>query len=313
MNKSPNFSSANNQNRNKLALTIDIEDWYHIPSVTGSPFSIYRNVNEFFKNWNKRYDYLSEPTTSVLNLLDDFEIKATFFIVADIVDYYPGLVEMIAEKGHEIACHGLHHTCNIDPDTKKPLFTVDQFEKNMIQAKKKLENVYGKKVIGYRAPNGLFGEWMFDSLIKLEFKYDSSISLNSLYKKADFSLDSFSSSPSIIKKKNGVIYEFPFAFWDIWGFKLPTSGGPMLRFLGSQIIMKGLNQSLKRGHSVFYFHPIDISNEVFPDIGKGRPFYWVIKGEKVKRRIKNILSNYKRKEIKFTSLFELYNDLNAIK
>jgi hypothetical protein len=40
-----------------------------------------------------------------------------------------------------------------------------------------------------------------------------------------------------------------------------------------------------RGHTVFYFHPIDISTEKFPEVGKGRPLYWVIKGKVVEKRI----------------------------
>ncbi|WP_269850414.1 hypothetical protein [Methanosarcina horonobensis] len=39
-----------------LSVTVDLEDWYHIPSVCSSPFSVYRSVDEFFKNWNGRYD-----------------------------------------------------------------------------------------------------------------------------------------------------------------------------------------------------------------------------------------------------------------
>jgi hypothetical protein len=46
---------------NTLSITVDIEDWYHIPSVTGSPFSVYKDVNAFFDKWEGRYDYLSEP------------------------------------------------------------------------------------------------------------------------------------------------------------------------------------------------------------------------------------------------------------
>ena len=76
-----------------LSVTIDIEDWYHIPSVTGSPFSVYKDINEFFEKWKERYDYLSEPTKRVLDLLDEFNIKATFFVVADIIEHYPGVVE----------------------------------------------------------------------------------------------------------------------------------------------------------------------------------------------------------------------------
>lgn len=63
----------------------------------------------------------------------------------------------------------------------------------------------------------------------------------------------------------------------------------MLRFLGSHFIFKGLKQSLNRGHTIFYFHPIDISNEKFPSIGNGRPLYWVLKGKIVEKRIWHVL------------------------
>ena len=58
--------SSNPLDNNKLAITADIEDWYHIPSVCGSPFSVYRDVDEFFEKWTEKYDYLTEPTMRVL-------------------------------------------------------------------------------------------------------------------------------------------------------------------------------------------------------------------------------------------------------
>jgi len=62
------------ENNHSLSITVDVEDWYHIPSVTGSPFSVYKDVDDFFEKWNGRYDYLSEPTKRVLDMLDDFDI-----------------------------------------------------------------------------------------------------------------------------------------------------------------------------------------------------------------------------------------------
>ena len=47
----------------------------------------------------------------MLDLLDEFDVTATFFVVADVVEHYPELVESIVERGHEIGCHGLHHAC----------------------------------------------------------------------------------------------------------------------------------------------------------------------------------------------------------
>src|SRR3972149_2646008 len=117
-----------------LSITVDIEDWYHIPSVCGSPFSAYTDTNEFFGKWSDRYDYLSDPTKRVLNILEEFNITATFFVVADIIEHYPGLMESIVEHGHEIGCHGLHHTCKIDPKTKKPSMSIKEFNNVTLKA-----------------------------------------------------------------------------------------------------------------------------------------------------------------------------------
>lgn len=288
---------------NKLAITIDIEDWYHIPSVCGSPFSVYKNVDDFFGRWDERYDYLTEPTHRVLKLLDENNIKATFFVVADVTQHYPGLIESIAEAGHEIACHGLHHNCKIDPKTKQPLFNPTEFKERTLQAKLILEKASGQRVVGYRAPNALISGWMIETLQKIGFQYDSSVSVNSLYNKTDSSLDGVSSHPYYTKHSDlepgteRAILEFPWSYYDICGFKLPTSGGPMLRFLGANILLNGLEQSLKRGHTIFYFHPIDISHEKFPNIGKSRPLYWIIKGKIVENRIRYIFNQFSKSSI----------------
>lgn len=285
---------------NNLSITVDIEDWYHIPSVCGSTFSVYRDVEDFFEKWEGRYDYLTDPTKRVLDLLDEFNAKATFFIVADIVEHYPGLLESIVSRGHEIACHGLHHACVIDPNTKKALLSPEEFEKRTLKAKRILEKLSGEKILGYRAPNAFVGGWMLDSLEKIGFKYDSSVCVNSIYNKTDSSLKGVSTFP-YHPEPNGLtpacetshrqLVEFPWAYYDFCGFKIPTSGGPMLRFLGANMILKGLKQSLKRGNTVFYFHSIDLSPEVFPNVGNGRPMYWAIKGKLIENRIRHILSN----------------------
>jgi len=298
-------------NNHSLAITVDIEDWYHIPSVCGSPFSVYKDAGEFFEKWKGRYDYLSEPTKRVLDLLNEFGIKATFFVVADVVKRYPGLMESIAERGHEIACHGLHHACKIHPKTKKPLMNSKEFEEKTLQAKKILEKVCDQGVTGYRAPNALIAGWMIDSLEKIGFKYDSSVCVNSLYNKTNSPLRGISSYP-YHPKKNGLkpgekrnFVEFPWAYCNIFGLKIPTSGGPMLRFLGTHMILKGLEQSLERGPTIFYFHPLDISCEKFPKIGKGRPLYWAIKGKVIENRIRYILKNLRDNNIMIQTIEEV--------
>ena len=295
-------------------MTVDIEDWYHIPSVSGSPFSVYKDVDDFFNRWAGKYDYLSEPTRRVLDIFDQFDITATFFIVADVVEHYPGLVDLIVDRGHEIACHGLHHMCKVNPISKEANVSVQDFVRMTGESKKILESVSKNKIIGYRSPNALIAGWMIDALENLDFNYDSSVNANSLFRKATGTLDGVSTYPyypeknSLVPGKRRGIIEFPWAYLDV-GLKIPTSGGPMLRFLGANLIIKGLKQSLKRGHTIFYFHPIDISNEQFPRIGKNRPGYWMIKGKVVEKRIIRILSEFgKVNKITLGEASKLYVD-----
>jgi len=279
-----------------LAVTVDVEDWYHVPAVTGSPFSRFKDIDDFFRKWKGRYDYLTKPTEEILDLLDDFNIRATFFVVADVTRYYPGLVQEIARHGHEIGCHGLHHACKIHPRTKRPLMSAKEFEQRTLQAKHLLEEASGQEVIGYRAPAAYVGGWMLDSLEKLEFRYDSSVSVNSFYNKSDSSLRGVDTRAYYpirnsldLGEKMRKIVELPWPYFK-FGLKFPTGGGPLLRFLGATYVLLGLRQSLKRGDTLTYFHPIDISDEEFPSrFSARRPFYWAIKGDIVKRRIRRTI------------------------
>lgn len=283
---------------NILAITVDIEDWYHLPPITGAPSSKYKDVPSFFSKWNSRYDYLSQPTKSVLDLLQELNIKATFFVVADVVEHYPGLIENIAEKGHEIACHGLHHACKIHPKTKEPLMTPAEFRQCTLQAKKMLEKVSGQGVIGYRAPNAYIGGWMLDILEEIGFKYDSSVSVNSLYNKTDSSLKNVDTrayyavkgglEPGNGKRK---ILEIPWPYFQFVA-RFPTAGGPTLRFFGARYVMLGLKQSMKRGDTLFYFHPIDISSENFPlNSSLKQRIFWMFTGYNTEKKVMKILSH----------------------
>jgi peptidoglycan/xylan/chitin deacetylase (PgdA/CDA1 family) len=280
-----------------VAVTVDIEDWYHVPSVTGSTFSVFSDVDTFFAEWNGRFDYLSAPTGRLLSILDDFEIKATFFIIADTKEHYPGLIESIAERGHEIACHGLHHTCVIDSVTKKPVYSEKTFSEEITTAKQILERISKKPVKGFRSPNAFIAGWMLDILEDLGFSYDSSVSRNSFYNKSDSDLKGVTSVPYYPKKGRlepgpaRTLVEFPWANLEIGGIQIPTSGGPMLRFLPVSVMKSGIKQSLKRGPTVFYLHPIDLSDEPFPRVGKGRPFYWLKKGKNVEKKLISLLQS----------------------
>lgn len=51
----------------------------------------------------------SQHTMQILDILDRYEVKATFFLVGIWVDKYPELVKEIAARGHEIGNHSATH------------------------------------------------------------------------------------------------------------------------------------------------------------------------------------------------------------
>lgn len=281
---------------NKIALTIDVEDWYHTPAVTGSDFSTYPDVKTFMGAWKSRFDYLSDPTRLVLDILHEFQVQATFFIVADVADYYPGLIESIAEHNHEIGCHGLYHELSIHTRTKAPQVSVAEFEDRTGRARAVLQQVSGQAVEGYRAPGAYIGAWMLDSLMKLGFSYDSSVNPNSVFNKTDFDTRRISSEPYIIQDdRNNRLTELPWPYYQVGPLRCPTSGGPFLRFFPVSYLTAGLRQSLTRGDTLFYFHPLDIQQERLPlltSINSRRPFYFMTSGKTTEKKLRAILQTF---------------------
>ncbi|ADQ14458.1 polysaccharide deacetylase family protein [Halanaerobium hydrogeniformans] len=48
-------------------------------------------------------------TEKILDILDEYEIKASFFMIGNRVGRYPGLVEKVANKGHYVGNHSYNH------------------------------------------------------------------------------------------------------------------------------------------------------------------------------------------------------------
>ncbi|MCK5471022.1 MAG: polysaccharide deacetylase family protein, partial [Cyclobacteriaceae bacterium] len=48
-------------------------------------------------------------TEHVLDILDDFKVKATFFCVGDNIFKYPSICKKVIEKGHVVGNHTFNH------------------------------------------------------------------------------------------------------------------------------------------------------------------------------------------------------------
>ena len=99
---------------------------------------LYRNLyrgSHWRFNIDKKVVYLTfddgpvpELTPWVLDLLDKYNIKATFFCVGDNVRKNPDIYQMIQERGHNTGNHTSHHIKGLKTDTKSYLEDVKESE-----------------------------------------------------------------------------------------------------------------------------------------------------------------------------------------
>src|SRR5215470_12483166 len=82
------------------ALTIDLEEYFH-------PTEVQKFVHE--ADWSGLPSRLDYQTKQLIDLLQQRNTRATFFILGWVAERHPRLVRSIAEAGHDIACHSYAH------------------------------------------------------------------------------------------------------------------------------------------------------------------------------------------------------------
>lgn len=94
--------------------------------------SLYRGSHWRF-NTDKKVVYLTfddgpipELTPWVLDLLDKYNIKATFFCVGDNVQKYPDIFQMIQDRGHKVGNHTFSHIQGLKTDTQSYMKNVQE-------------------------------------------------------------------------------------------------------------------------------------------------------------------------------------------
>lgn len=112
-----------------------------------------------------------EGLPMLLDLYDKYDIKATFFYIANFAKQHPEIIKIVQERGHEIACHGLTH----QHDKAFDVMSFEEQLEHLTTAKKILEDIAGEEVVSFRAPALRVN---FDTprvLMEAGFKYDSSV------------------------------------------------------------------------------------------------------------------------------------------
>jgi peptidoglycan-N-acetylglucosamine deacetylase len=104
----------------------------------------------------------------LLDLLERYNIKATWFVPGHTADTYPQVVAEISERGHEIGHHGYCH--------ENPLGLGESEERRILQkGMASLRNITGSAPLGYRSPAWDLSPFSVKLLMENGFLYDSSL------------------------------------------------------------------------------------------------------------------------------------------
>lgn len=114
---------------------------------------------------------LQEGMPRLLDMYQKYNVKATFFFVANFAKEHPEIIKMIQPFGHEVACHGLTH----DHLQAFDVLGIDQQKNHLITAKKILEDIAGEEVVSFRAPALRVNKNFPQVLAEAGFKIDSSV------------------------------------------------------------------------------------------------------------------------------------------
>jgi polysaccharide deacetylase family protein (PEP-CTERM system associated) len=236
-------------------FSIDVEDYFHDETFTGV---ISR------ESWDGYPCRVERNTRKLLDLLNLYDVKGTFFILGWVAERYPRLVQEIASYKHEIACHSYWHRLvyRLSPE---------EFREDTLRAKDTLEQTIGEAVYGYRAPTYSITRkslWAFDILAESGFKYDSSVFP---IHHDRYGIPDAPRMPFTIRTNSGPIVEFPGSTFRVLGTNnLPVGGGGYLRLFPFWYTQFGVRRLLREGLPlIVYTHPWEVDPEQ-PRVAAGR-------------------------------------------
>jgi len=224
-------------------LSVDVEDYFQTEAFASV---VSRS------SWGSYKLRVDVNTQVILDLFDEFNVHATFFVLGWIADRLPLLVREIAERGHELACHSYWH---------RPVYSLnpDSFREDTRNAIRAIEDASGVQVTGYRAPTWSITKqslWALDVLTEEGFEYDSSVYPihHDLY-----GIPGARTTPYAWKTARRCLLEIPPTTYAIGKMAIPAAGGGYLRILPLRFSQLAINQIASSGHrAVIYLHPWEI-------------------------------------------------------
>jgi len=233
-------------------LGIDFEDWFH-PEL----------IQKVLTNEEKKPKVI-QGIDKIIDWLNHHDTYATFFVVGELLEYEPEILDKIIENGHEIGFHTMHHT-RLDSLNFK-----EKFEEEI----KIFDKLTSGKSKGFRAPTFSLNKssnWLIDVLESNGYQYDSSIvpAKTSMYGLPNAKKRPYQISSEFLEYEDpkAVVTEFPIMITKFLGKKIPAGGGFYVRTLPEKIVKNAIKDYEKNNMpATFYIHSWELTPEYMPRI-----------------------------------------------
>lgn len=122
------------------------------------------------EGWDKYPSYFDIFVPHVLNVLDELNLKITFFIVGKDTESEDNrkYLRMITERGHDIGNHSYHH------ESWLQTYSYEKIEKEIREAEEAIFNVTGHRPTGFRGPGFSWSKDLLKVLQSRGYKFDAS-------------------------------------------------------------------------------------------------------------------------------------------
>jgi len=191
-------------------------------------------------------EHLKIATVKLLDMFNNYGVKATFFILGATYECCPSLIEEIESRGHEIAFHGFSHQkidkCDLNNEIRKSKAFLDRFAPT-----------------GFRAPEAFIKRKHLKILEENGFLYDSS-----------------TYGPTRLMEYFGRILEIPISSFPLWitkkeisfprnltrsimSHEIPYGSGYFIGLLPKILLSKLISHTNENeAPAVIFFHPWQI-------------------------------------------------------
>ncbi|KXK27449.1 MAG: Peptidoglycan deacetylase [candidate division WS6 bacterium OLB20] len=225
-----------------ILLTFDVEEWFHTTFMTDYIDPHLFSVSRVMENLG-----------FVLDLLQEFDITATFFVLGSLAEKIPDLVPMILEhnSSHEIASHSYDHVLLYEQSP-------EDISMNVIRSREILQKQSGQEVGGFRAPYFSINDHAIEELAQNGYVYDSSLHdfrLNPQYGHLHVEMNA-TGSPGIFTYKNLFELTIPVKRYFNNRLALPFGGGGYYRLYPLLLQKYWIDSFLKTSdYFMMYLHP----------------------------------------------------------